>query len=76
MIFDREQLANAVQGITIRLVDLLPTFCKPFTQFEAYYVMLCNTSFVRHELTGLFFDKFRLVKFCTTQINKISLVFW
>jgi hypothetical protein len=44
-IFDREQLANAVQGITIRLVDLLPTFCKPFTQFEAYlYVMLCNTS--------------------------------
>ena len=42
-IFDRE-LENAVQGITIRLVNLLPTFCKPFTQFEAYYVMLCNIS--------------------------------
>ena len=41
--FDRE-LANAVQGITIWLVDLLPTFHKPFTQSEAYYVMLCNTS--------------------------------
>ena len=42
--FDHEQLANAVQGITIWLVDLLPTFCKPFTQLEAYCVMLCNTS--------------------------------
>ena len=42
-IFDRE-LTNAVKGITIWLVDLLPTFRKPFTQFEAYYVMLCNIS--------------------------------
>ena len=42
--FDREQLANAVQGTTIWLVDLLPTFCKPFTQYEAYYIILCNTS--------------------------------
>ena len=58
-IFDREQLANAVQGITIWLVDLLPTFCKPFTQFEAYYIMLCSTSldlstFVWRELTEFF----------------------
>ena len=58
-VFDPEQLANAVQGITIWLVVLLPTFCKPFTQLEAYYVMLCNTSHLR------------LVKFYLTWIDGI-----
>ena len=57
-LFDREQLANAVQGITIWLVDLLPTFCKPFTQFEAYYVMLCNTSLDKLRLVWYFFETF------------------
>ena len=50
--FDCE-LANAVQGITI-LACWPFAYNKPFTQFEAYYVMLCNTSFVWHELTRLF----------------------
>ena len=31
---------------------------KPFTQFEEYYVMLFNTSFVWHEFTGLFSTSF------------------
>ena len=47
------ELANAVQGITI-LACWPFAYNKPFTQFEAYYVMLCNTSFVWHELTRLF----------------------
>ena len=51
-VFDCE-LANAVQGITI-LACWPFAYNKPFTQFEAYYVKLCNTSFVWHELTRLF----------------------
>ena len=41
IIFDRE-LANVVQGITTSLSS--GTFRKTFTQFEAYYIMLFNTS--------------------------------
>ena len=52
LIFDCE-LANAVQGITI-LACWPFAYNKPFAQFKAYYVMLCDTSFVWHELTRLF----------------------
>ena len=67
-LFDCE-LANAVQGITI-LACWPFAYNKPFTQFEAYYVMLCNTSFVNWQ------DCFRQVKTLVLEVGQTLKEAW